>query len=74
MVQLISAIGGSASGRKAASLIIQSVELLDSYKDTRTFRITYQSPKRTLTDKEVEKVRKKIIEKAKKKFRVKLKQ
>ena len=58
---------------KSTSLIIQSVELLDSYKDTRTFRITYQSEKKTLSDKEIEKIRKKIIEAISKKFRAKIK-
>lgn len=64
MVQLI----------KEVSSIIQSVELLDSFGNTRTFRITYQHAKKTLTDKGVEKVRKKIILKMKQKFGAKLKQ
>jgi len=59
---------------KSTSLIIQSVELLDSYKDTRTFRITYQSEKKTLSDKEIEKIRKKIIDKVRINFKAKLKQ
>ena len=46
---------------KLTSPIIQSVDLIDSYKDTRTLRITYQSHKKTLTDKEVKKLREKII-------------
>lgn len=58
---------------KKVSKLIISVELIDSYKNTRTFRITYQSPKKTLTDKEVEKIRKKIIKRVKGKFRAKLK-
>lgn len=53
--------------------IIQSVELLDAYKDTRTFRIAYQSQKKTLTDKKVGEIRKKIIKKVKDKFRAHLK-
>lgn len=59
---------------KSNSSIIQSVKLLDSYRNTRTFRITYQSPKKTLTDKEVEKIRKKIVNKIEKRFKAKLKQ
>ena len=58
---------------KSTSLIIQSVELLDSYKETRTFRIAYQSEKKTLSDKEVEKIRKGIIKLAEKKFGAKIK-
>lgn len=58
---------------KQSNPIIQSVELIDSYKDTRTFRITYQSAKKTLNDKEVGEIRKKIIEKIKNKFRAEIK-
>lgn len=58
---------------KKVSQLIISVELIDSYKNIRTFRIAYQSPKKTLTDKEVEKIRKKIIGKTKKNFQTKLK-
>lgn len=58
---------------KDASLIIQSVELIDSYQDSHTFKITYQSPKKTLTDKEVGKVREKIIKAIEKKFKARLK-
>jgi len=56
-----------------ASQLIKLTELIDSYKNTRTFRITYQSPKKTLTDKEVEKIRGKIVHKLKTKFEAKLK-
>jgi len=58
---------------KSVNLIIQSVELIDTYEQTRTFRITYQDPNKTLTDKEVEKIREKIIEKLKNKLGAKLK-
>jgi len=54
---------------KQVNPIIQSVELLDSYKNNRTFRITYQNPKKTLSDKEVEKIREKIINLVKEKFK-----
>ncbi|MFZ5366328.1 MAG: phenylalanine--tRNA ligase subunit beta [Patescibacteria group bacterium] len=53
---------------KVSSSIIQSVELIDIHGDTRTFRIIYQHPKKTLTDKEVEKIREKIISAVKSKF------
>ena len=46
---------------KSTSLIIQNVELIDSYKTSYTLRITYQNPKKNLTDKEVRKIRRKII-------------
>lgn len=58
---------------KASSPFIQTVELLDAYKQTRTFRITYQSSQKTLTDKEVEKIRQKVIKKIKEKFSAKIK-
>jgi phenylalanyl-tRNA synthetase beta chain len=53
---------------KDLSSIIQSVELIDSYQNTRTLRITYQDPRKTLSDKEVSKLREKIIKKIKEKF------
>lgn len=58
---------------KKESKVVANVSLLDSYKDTRTFRITYQSPKKTLTDQEVEKIREKIIKRLKTKFQAELK-
>lgn len=59
---------------KSTSSMIRTIRLIDSYKNTRTFRISYQSPKRTLTDKEVGKIREKIIEKIKRKLGAELKQ
>ncbi|MCH7641186.1 phenylalanine--tRNA ligase subunit beta [Patescibacteria group bacterium] len=47
---------------------INNVELTDIYKDSYTFRVWYQNPKKTLTDKEVESIRKKILVGVKKKF------
>ncbi|MGB9707033.1 MAG: hypothetical protein ACPLXP_03110, partial [Microgenomates group bacterium] len=58
---------------KLSSPIIQSVELLDSYKNTRTFRITYQSYKRNLTDEEVKEIREKIVKTLEGKYKIKLK-
>ena len=43
--------------------LIKSVKLIDSYENTKTFRITYQSESQNLTDKEVGVIRKKIIKK-----------
>ncbi len=58
---------------KDTSSIIQKVELIDTYKNNRTLRITYQNPKRTLTDKEVGKIREKVIKKVKQKSGASLK-
>lgn len=48
--------------------LITKIELRDIYKDSYTFRIWYQDPARTLTDKEVEEIRNKILDGVKKKF------
>jgi phenylalanyl-tRNA synthetase beta chain len=48
--------------------IIKEVELKDIYKDSYTFRVQYQDPNKTLTDKEVKEVRTKILAKVKEKF------
>jgi phenylalanyl-tRNA synthetase beta chain len=66
-------VGEVMAEMKKVSRLIASVELLDSYKNTRTFRLTYQSDKKTLSDQEVEKVRKKIIGVVSRKFASKLK-
>jgi len=58
---------------KQQSGIIQSIKLLDSFNQTRTFRITYQHPERNLTEKEVGKVRRKLIKAVETKFNVSLK-
>lgn len=50
-----------------------SLELIDTYEDTRTLRIAYQNPNKTLTDKEVKKIRNKILGRVKRKFGVILK-
>ena len=53
--------------------IIEKIELIDSFDKNRTFRITYQDSKKTLTDKEVEKIREKIIKNLKSKLKLELK-
>lgn len=58
---------------KKIDLIIKRVELVSSYQNTRTLRITYQSPRKTLTDQEVKKVRENIIKQVQQKFKAKLK-
>lgn len=48
--------------------IIYKIELMDIYKDSYTFRIWYQHPTKTLTDREVEEVRNKILQTLKTKY------
>ncbi len=50
------------------SSLITNVELKDIYKDAFTLRVEYQSPTKTLTNEEVEKVRKQILSSIKSKF------
>lgn len=66
-------VGDLIKSIKSTSTKITNVELFDSYKNVRSFRITYQSQNKTLTGKEVEIIRKKIIEKIKNKFRAEIK-
>ncbi|MCX6725818.1 MAG: phenylalanine--tRNA ligase subunit beta [Candidatus Shapirobacteria bacterium] len=58
---------------KSTSLTIKSVDLTDVYQDNKTFRITYQDRQKTLTDKEVQKIRKNVIDSLQEKLKVKLK-
>jgi len=48
--------------------LITNIELRDIFRDSYTFRIWYQDPKKTLTNLEVEKIRKSILQKVKGKF------
>jgi phenylalanyl-tRNA synthetase beta chain len=48
--------------------LITNVELRDTYQDSYTFRIWYQDPAKTLTDKEVEKIRNNILQVVKTKY------
>ena len=66
-------IGSVIEEIKKTSETVRNVELIDSYQNTKTFRITYQHPEKSLTDKEVGKVRERIIEKINQKFQGKLK-
>ena len=52
---------------------IAEVELIDIFDDTKTFRITYQDPNKTLTDNEVAKIRAKIIKMLQTKFSARIK-
>jgi len=49
-------------------LPIYNIELKEIYKDAYTFRIWYQDPNKTLTDREVEQIRNKILSVVKTKF------
>ncbi|HRN95945.1 MAG TPA: phenylalanine--tRNA ligase subunit beta [Candidatus Levybacteria bacterium] len=51
---------------KKNSSLIKSVELLDTYKDKKTFRITYQHATRNLTNDDIIDIRKKITSALKK--------
>ena len=59
---------------KKINEIIKEVEFIDSYQNTRTFRITYQSQERNLTDSEIKSIRKKIIDFVSAKFRAQVKE
>ncbi len=58
---------------KKQSPLIKDVSLLDKFENTRTFHIIYQSKEGNLTNKEVEKIRNKILEVLKEKFSAYLK-
>ncbi|MBM3208904.1 phenylalanine--tRNA ligase subunit beta [Candidatus Shapirobacteria bacterium] len=67
-------VGQMIQSIKQVDGLINNVDLLDSFDQTRTFRITYQHQERTMTDREVGKIRKEIIQKMKIKFAAELKQ
>lgn len=58
---------------KSVSSLVDDVVFWDTFQNTRTFRITYQSMKKTLDDREVGEIRKKIIELLKTKFSAEIK-
>ena len=58
---------------KKISVLIKNVKLVNTYQDTQTFRITYQSNETTLNDNKVKQVRKEVIKKIESKFAAKLK-
>jgi len=51
-----------------SSHLVKSVELVDIFKSAYTFRIWYQHPDKTLTDQEVEQIRKDFLQTIKKRF------
>ena len=66
-------VGEVVASITTASKLIQKVELTKIYKDSYTFRVWYQHPEKTLTDKEVEQIRTEILKKVENKFGVSLK-
>lgn len=58
---------------KEIDLTVKSVDLIDSFENTRTLRIVYQDKNKTLNDQEIEKLRGKIIKKVEEKFKAKIK-
>jgi len=61
-------IGDVISSIQKTDIHIYKVELTTIYKDSYTFRIYYQDPQKTLSNHEVEVVRKKVIKTLKQKF------
>jgi len=59
---------------KAVDSTIQNVILIDDYRKSRTFRITYQNSKRNLKNQEIKKIRKEIITQMLKDFGAKIKE
>ena len=66
-------IGPLITTLKATHPLVSDVTLLDVHENTRTLHITYQDPKKNLTDEEIMPVRNKLVEVATKKFGVSLK-
>ncbi len=61
-------IGEVISSIKSISKLVNNVEMVDIYDRAFTFRIWYQHPTKTLTDKEVGKIRNKILRKLNRNF------
>lgn len=61
-------IGDVVNLAKSVSRLVNKMDLKDTYKGAYTFRIEYQDPGKTLTDVEVEKIRKEILQKLKERF------
>ncbi|MEK7521399.1 MAG: phenylalanine--tRNA ligase subunit beta [Patescibacteria group bacterium] len=66
IIQPRTLIGQIIEKIKSSNPHISSVELIDAYENTRTIRTYYQNPEKTLTNSEVEKIRGKILNTAKK--------
>ena len=55
------AIGPMMETLKSADPLVSDVSLLDTYEDTRTFHVTYQSREKNLTDENIRPIRAKLI-------------
>lgn len=66
-------IGPVIEETKKTDAIIKSVELIDSYQNTKTFKVEYQSETQNLSDNEIKPIREKIIAILEEKFNAKLK-
>ncbi len=58
---------------KEQSSLVKKVELLDEYDKTQTFRVTYQTDERNITNEEIKPIREKILNELKNKFTITLK-
>jgi phenylalanyl-tRNA synthetase beta chain len=61
-------VGDVLNKIRTVSSLIRKVELTDIYKDAFTFKVWYQDPKKTLTDKETRNIRDFLIKSVKKSF------
>ena len=59
---------------KSTNKLISNVELTDIFKDNYTFNIEYQHPEKTLTDKEVNDIRNKLLQSIKLKYGISIKE
>ncbi len=66
-------VGDVISSMRSVSGLIEDIELKDIYKNSYTFRIWYQDSKKTLTNEDVNKVRKEMVSYLKSKFGILLK-
>ena len=57
-------LGPMMEALKSVSLLIADVSLLDTYEDTRTLHVTYQSREKNLTDEDIRPVHEKLIKTA----------
>ena len=67
-------VGDTIEEIKKQSPLITQVSLLDVFENSKTFHIVYQHRERNLTNEEVSKIREKILEALKKKFKIRLKE
>lgn len=73
IVQKNISVGSIVQLIKSVSTLIYGVELIDIYEDTRTFRVTYLCPEKTLKDSETGKIRHDILNNLNKTYGISLK-